>query len=93
MSVSDTLTAVDTALTEAEKIIPQLTPFISLIPGASAVVPFLSLLPVLVEAVETIMKATGTSQTGAITAVRSHLTPGMPNAVALGQSASAQGSA
>jgi hypothetical protein len=90
------LQEIDTALNTAEKVIPEITPFLSLIPGANVIVPFLGLLPIAIQAVETIMNATGASQTGAITAVASHLTAGMPNAPALGAnppSASAQGGA
>lgn len=82
-----TLDNVETGLEEAEKILPELTPFLSMIPGLNMVAPFLSLLPVLIEAVQTIQKATGASQAGAITAVRSHLTPGFPNSPSLGVNA------
>lgn len=85
MSTPDTLQKIDLGLSEAESIIPTLSPILSLIPGFGMIVPFLGLIPVCINAVETIMKATGTSKTAAITAVMSHLTPGMPNAPALSQ--------
>lgn len=79
----DTLTQVEEGLQNAEKMLPMLTPLLMMIPGFGAIVPFLQLIPVIIEGVKTIQKATGVSQSNAITQVRMHLTPGMPNAAAL----------
>ena len=85
MTAQDTMTQIESGLSKAEEAMPMLSGILMMIPGAQAIVPFLQLIPVLIEAVQTIMKATGSSQTGAITAVRSHLTQGMPNSPALSQ--------
>ena len=92
-NTSDVLSEIETGLMTAEKAIPMLSGILAMIPGASAIVPFLQLIPVAAEAVAKIQEVSGTSQSGAITVLRSHMTAGMPNSSALGPSASTQGSA
>lgn len=80
---TNTLNDIESGLQSAEQMLPMLTPLLLMIPGLSVIVPFLPLIPVLIEAVQTIEKATGVSQSNAITQVRMHLTPGMQNTLAL----------
>jgi hypothetical protein len=77
------LAEMETGLETAEASIPMLQGILMMIPGANVIAPFLSLIPVAIEAVQAIEKATGASQTGALTALRSHMTAGMPNSPAL----------
>ena len=75
-----TLTEVEQGLNDAASLLPEVAPFLSLIPGlgpwasvAIAAVSFFS------GAVQTVQQASGQSLPAAVTEVLNHLTPGKPN--------------
>jgi hypothetical protein len=78
--MGNTTQEVEDALNAVQKLVPLL----GLIPGFSSLTPFIGLLPVAIQAVDTVAKSTGVPTTTAVTTVAAHLTPGMPNAPALG---------
>ncbi|HKD44697.1 MAG TPA: hypothetical protein VKD24_03500 [Candidatus Angelobacter sp.] len=72
----------DLQLAQAE--LPQLLSVLSIFfPPLKAAIPFLSLIPVVIQAVQTVQAATGGTPASATAAVVQHLTPGQPNAPAL----------
>jgi GH24 family phage-related lysozyme (muramidase) len=83
-STPGVLDEIEAALQAAENELPQLLSVLSIfIPGLKALTPFLGLLPVAIEAVDAINKATGMGQHAAIAGVVQTLTPGQPGAAAL----------
>lgn len=73
---------------EALKVLQTISPALGAVPGIGPLMPFIStLLPVAIQAVDTVVKTTGGPATGnvasAVTAVVNHLTPGAPNSPAL----------
>ncbi len=93
--MTDTSTALsnfDSALHTAETMLPTILSVVSIFfPAAKALIPFLALLPEVINAVEIVMKATGGDFSTAMAEVSSHLTPGQPNSAALSNNAN-QGS-
>lgn len=78
------LPEIEAALKAAEEILPKLLPVLGMfIPGLGAITPFLSLLPVAIQAVDTVQQATGSTTEAAHAAVVQTLTPGQPGAPAL----------
>jgi len=66
------------------KLFEEVDPLLAAVPGIGPLLPFINmLLPVAIQAVDTVAKATGDSQAIATTAVINHLTPGKPNTPAL----------
>lgn len=85
-SPNTALQEIDKVLSVASNELPTIIGFLStFIPQLKALQPFLGLLPVAINAVHEIEKATGQGGVPSISAVVSHLTPGQPNAPALGQ--------
>lgn len=75
---------IEKALEAANTILPgilgNLAPFV---PQIKAIMPFLSLLPVAINAVKTVQQATGGNNANAAAAIVAHLTPGQTAAPAL----------
>lgn len=66
------------------KLFEEVDPLLAAIPGIGPLLPFINtLLPIAIQAVDTVSKATGDSTAIATTAVVNHLTPGKPNTPAL----------
>ena len=85
MDFSTIETAAEDALAVAETVGPSLitalTPFV---PGLSALNAFFKFLPLAIQAIQLVQTASGGSVGQAAQAVADHLTPGKPNAPALG---------
>jgi len=84
MSTQDVISKIEMGVEEA---VPLLSTILSFFPQTAAIVPFLRLLPTIVEGVQTVQAQTGVSQTTAIAQVQAHNTAGMPNAPALAETA------
>lgn len=86
--MGDTVQEIEDALTAAEKILPViLTPLSMFFPQLTAVMKYLQLLPIAIQAVDTVGQVTGRPGQHAVDVVAAHLTPGAPNAPALDQQA------
>jgi len=80
----DVVAEIEAALEAAENELPQLLSVLSIfIPGLNALRPFLSLLPVAIEAVKTIHTIEGQGTQSAVASVVQTLTPGQPGAPSL----------
>lgn len=82
-TVVGTLQEVDAVLQALSNIESAAAPELAVIPGLSAIVPFLGLFKVVATGVDLVAKATGAGAPEAIAAVADHNTPGAPNAPAL----------
>lgn len=80
-------TDIETGLASFEASLPALLPLFSLIPGFNTFAPYLELLPTVGQAVQVVQKATNASAEVAKQTIANHLTPGQPNAPALGPNA------
>lgn len=80
-------TDIDEALTAANTVLPTLIPIIgTFYPPAAALAPFLPLMSIVLQDVQLLQQQLGINTQQATATVAQHVTPGQPNAAALGPS-------